>query len=292
MRSDAPPEQLAELAETYEHVADFENVAYVLDAATRMDYAGRGHDQIAWAIWRARLRCRTGDASGAAELLTSELAFAESVKARDAIGELVTALALIDLMRHNVSSALDRLNSSFAIAREIKSVPAKAHALSAVGVAYVLEGNHREAHSILNRASLLHQRTADRNSLSKVYNNIGVMLHVLGAHTDAIPFAELGLEFGSTSPDLMTMIGSLNNNVRVYEECYQTGAAHFRDVFAPLVELLPSVEVDRFGDLTMLPGRERLTPPGATYRSDPYILEPVLLLSMQPTRSLGPRKSV
>jgi tetratricopeptide (TPR) repeat protein len=292
MRSDAPPEQLAELAEAYEHVADFENVGYVLDSAARIDYAGREHDRIAWAIWRARLRCRTGDAAGAADLLTSELAFAESVNARDAIGELVTAMALVDLMGGNVSSALSHLNASFAIARETKSIPAKAHALSAVGVAYVLDGNHREAHSILNRASLLHQRTADRNSLSKVYNNIGVMLHVLGAHTDAIPFVELGLEFGSTSPDLMTMIGSLNNNVRAYEDCYQVGAAHFRDVFAPLVDLLPSVEVDRFGDLTMLPGRERLTASTATYQSDPYVVEPVLLLSMQPTRSLGPRKSL
>jgi hypothetical protein len=35
-----------------------------------------------------------------------------------------------------------------------------------------------------------------------------------------------------------------------------------------------------------------LTSPDASYSSDPYVIEPVLLLSMQPTRSLGPRKSV
>ncbi len=291
MRSDAPSEQLAELAEAYEHVGEFENVAYVLEAAERLGYSGSEHDRIAWAVWRARLRCRSGDPLGGGELLESELAFAEGANARDAVGELLTALALVDLMKGSVSSALDRLDASFAIARETKSVPAKAHALSAVGVAYTLEGDHREAHAILNRASLLHQRSADRNSLSKVYNNIGVMLHVLGAHTEAIPFLELGLEFGSASPDLLTMIGSLNNNVRTYEECYQVGAAHFRDAFAPLVDLLPSGDADRFGDLTMLAARERLTPPEATYRSDPYVIEPVLLLSMQPTRSLGLRRS-
>lgn len=292
MRSDAPPEQLAELAEAYEHVGDFESVAYVLEAVMRLDYDGSEHDRIAWAIWRARLRCRSGDASGGAELLENELAFAEGINARDAIGELLTALALVDLMNGAQSSALNRLNASFVIAREIQSVPAKAHALSGVGAAYTLSGDHREAHAILNRASLLHQRTADRNSLSKVYNNIGVMLHNLGAHTDAIPFVELGLEFGSTSPDLLTMIGSLNNNIRTYEECYQVGAGHFRDAYAPLIDLLPSIDADRFGDLMMLPGRDRLTASGATYRSDPYVVEPVLLLSMQPTRSLGPRRSV
>jgi tetratricopeptide (TPR) repeat protein len=291
MRSDAPPEQLAELAEAYEHVGEFENVAYVLDAVARLEYSGIEQDRIAWAIWRARLRCRNGNASAAGELLETELAFADRASARDAVGELLTALALVDLMKGSITSAFGHLDASFAIARETKSVPAKAHALSAVGVAYTLEGDHREAHAILNRASLLHQRSADRNSLSKVYNNIGVMLHVLGAHTEAIPFVELGLEFGSTSPDLLTMIGSLNNNVRTYEECYQIGAAHLREASAPLMELLPSLDADRFGDLTMLPARERLTPSGATYGSDPYIVEPVLLLSMQPTRSLGPRRS-
>jgi tetratricopeptide (TPR) repeat protein len=291
IQTDSSPEMLAGLAAAYEHVGQFENVAYVLDAASRMDYTGHEQDQIAWSIWRARLRCRTGDARGALGLLESELAFAEKVKARDAVGELLTALALVDLMIGALPSALARLDAAFSIAREIKSVPAKAHALSAVGVVYLLQGDHREAHAILNRASLLHQRTADRNSLSKVYNNIGVMLHNMGAHTDAIPFVELGLEFGSTSPDLLTVIGSLNNNIRTFEECYQTGASHFRDAFSPLVELLPTQDADRFGDQTMLPSRERLTKGGATYRSDPYIIEPVVLLSMQPTRSLGPRSS-
>src|SRR5258707_2260907 len=43
IRSDAPSEQLAELAEAYQHAGEFENVAYVLEAAERLGYSGRRH---------------------------------------------------------------------------------------------------------------------------------------------------------------------------------------------------------------------------------------------------------
>ncbi len=287
MKSDAQPHDLADLAEAYEHLGRYEDVVYVLDTATRIEYPGSDYDRIAWAIWRARIRCRTGDAAEGKSVLEKELAYAESIRARDATGELLTALALVDLMEGHISSAFTRLDASFSIGREIKSAPAKAHALSAVGIAYTLQEDYREAWSIFNRASLLHQRTGDRNSLSKVYNNIGVMLYTRDAHTESIPFVELGLEFGGASPDIFTVIGSLNNNIRVYEDCYQIGAGHFREAFVPLLELLPDPSVDRFGDSTMLPARDRLTAGGATYKANPFIREAVLLLSMQPTRYLG-----
>jgi hypothetical protein len=158
-----------------------------------------------------------------------------------------------------------------------------------VGVAYALRGNSElEAIDLLNRAALLHQRTGDRNSLAKVYNNIGAVLYSKGVFVDAIPYLELGLDFGAASPDLLTVINSLSNNIRAYELHYQQDAGPLRQALLPLVEYLPELDTPRLGDKTILPIGTVMTAADATYRTGEVLREAVLFLSLQPTRSLGP----
>ena len=189
MMPDALPEDLAQLAEAYEHLGRLDDVEYVLSATAHHEVISNDH-RVVWTIWRARLRCRQGDSAGAERLLTAELVTAEERDEIEAVSELQTALALVDFAHGRVDSAFDRLDLAFGKARDIKSTPAKAHALSAVGVGYTLRSDYTEAVDILQRASLLHQRTGDRNALAKVYNNIGVNFLVRECEHVAIPYLE------------------------------------------------------------------------------------------------------
>jgi tetratricopeptide (TPR) repeat protein len=273
--------RLSELAESYEQLGDMAAAEAACARCLEQADTDIGHGRVAFSIDRARLRCRMGDVEAASALLHDELAGAEREAREEDTGKLLTALACVDLAVGQAGTALDRLHRSFGIARASKSVYAKAQALSAVGIAYVHREEPNEALDILDRAALLCQRCGDRESLAKVYNNIGVIRYLRGRFVDAIPRLELGLDLAGARPDLLTLVNALNNNIRAFEMQYLEPASHFR----PRLESLLTVDLEpspgRLSDYTIAPTAPRLTDVNATYASDPLIAEATLFISMR-----------
>lgn len=274
--------QVNELATCHESLGNFAAAeALLLGAISRAEESRDLEKRLGYIVRRARLQCRQGSPEAARESLELELANAERHHAVEHISELLCALANIHLTEGDVGAAWAKLDRSFECARAARSVAAKAHSLSAVGVAYIMDGQLREAEPHLLRASLLYQRAGDRASLGLIYNNLGVVFYQEGRFVDAIPYLELGLSFDALRPDLLRMISCLNNNVRAHELHYMDRAGPWREQLERYVAHLGDSAIGRLTDRSLVACGRPETSRNATFASDPVIAEVVLCLVIE-----------
>jgi tetratricopeptide (TPR) repeat protein len=230
-------------------------------------------------LTHAAMLSRVGDEQGAREGIAGALRRAESVEDSTLICLAYTQAAEIDIASGEFLTALSGLHVAFGLGRAKRLTSPKAHALAAVGCAYVF--NDREALTLLGRAQLLHERVGDSIGLGKVYNNFGVIHHVQGRLVNAIPFYERALDLLSAGGDLVTLLGVLNNNVRAFEMHYMDGpASHFRDAMESLSSALEEPGLTRFGDMTVLTKPAGRPPADAVFADTLFAADPVIL---QPT---------
>lgn len=220
---------------------------------------------------------RQGDVAEARQALTFGVGCAEEAKDQEALCLAWIGIALCDIAMGRSDSALNLLDQAFACGREQKLTAPKGYALAAVGCLYLVEERDGAA-VLLSRAQLLHERAGDRLSTGRTYNNLGVYHFAQGRYVDAIPYFERALDLMNVTSDLMTLLNVLNSTVRAHELCYLERAGDLRDKMEAFASLLPQEHARRYGDLTAIPWPPRAETPDATFATDLFIAEAMILL--------------
>ncbi len=229
---------------------------------------------------------RSGDLDEARSVLSSAVTSAEDIAEPSLSSIAQTQLAMCDLASGDPGAGLALLDQAFATARQHRLTVSKSYALAAVGCAYLLT-QATGTLSVLNRAQLLHERTADLHALGRTYNNIGVLYYGDGRFIDAIPYFERALDLLVGVGDIVTLLNAFNNMVRAHELCYLERSGQFRDTMEAFAQVLRDPRLPRFGDLTALsrPAR-KAQEQEPTFETDLFVADPIVLLPIPlPTHS-------
>jgi tetratricopeptide (TPR) repeat protein len=161
----------------------------------------------------------------------------ESVASRGAAAGLINT-AVLEAARANHAEALDRLDDAFRLARGADDPFSSGQVLNNAGVLFLRQGGLDEAERLLQRSSLLRQRSGDRRGQGHTLNNLGLAHFKRGDLVGAIPFLEMAAVLLADVGDLPSLVVSLSNNVVVFEHHYLDTARVLRDSFARAVEAL------------------------------------------------------
>jgi tetratricopeptide (TPR) repeat protein len=257
-----------------------------VEAVVRAEHAGDAQLLGDARINQATHAMRGDHLSDAIEVLSIAAASAEHAGDHPLLCVAWIHRATCHLAAGETDTALSLLDKAFALGRDHGLTGSKGHALAAAGCAYLAAGN-AGATAILNRAQLLHERAGDRRSLGRTYNNIGVVHYGEGRFVDAIPYLERALDLVNVTGDVLTILNTINSNVRAYEQAYLERASEFRDKMEAFAPLLHDRELSRFGDLTALPWAARAAPADqkVSFATDLFVAEPMVLLPIPTSRT-------